>query len=114
GSLTMLVLEKQKDINVLIALGSQRSFIQKIFLSEGFLVAIIGGVIGMVLALIIAWLQIHVGLIKLEGESFLIQYFPVQLKLSDFILVGLTVLVIAFLASWLPSRKAATNEFSLR
>jgi lipoprotein-releasing system permease protein len=114
GSLTMLVLEKQKDISVLIALGSQRSFIQKIFLSEGFLVAIIGGIIGMALALVIAWLQMNVGLVRLEGESFLIEYFPVTLKPGDFFLVGATVLVIAFLASWLPSRKAAMNEFTLR
>jgi lipoprotein-releasing system permease protein len=114
GSLTMLVLEKQKDINVLIAMGTQRNFIQKIFLSEGLLIAIIGGVIGMVLALVIAWLQIHFKLISLEGGSFLIDYFPITLKISDFLLVGLTVLVIALLASWLPSRKAALNEFNLR
>jgi lipoprotein-releasing system permease protein len=114
GSLTMLVLEKQKDINVLIAMGTQRNFIQKIFLSEGLLIAIIGGVIGMLLALVIAWLQVHFKLVPLTGGSFLIDYFPVSLKISDFLLVGLTVLVIALLASWLPSRKAALNEFNLR
>jgi len=114
GSLTMLVLEKQKDINVMIAMGTQRRFIQKIFLSEGLLIAIIGGLIGMLLALVIAWLQIHFKLIPLAGGSFLIDYFPVSLKISDFLLVGLTVLVIALLASWLPSRKAALNEFNLR
>lgn len=114
GSLTMLVLEKQKDINVMIAMGTQRSFIQKIFLSEGLLIAIIGGLIGMLLALIISWLQVHVGLVRLEGGSFLVNYFPVSLKISDFLLVGLTVLVIALLASWLPSRKASLNEFNLR
>ena len=114
GSLTMLVLEKEKDINVLIALGAQRSFIQKIFLTEGLLIAIIGGIIGMLLALIMAWLQIHFKLIPLAGGSFLIDYFPVTLKLNDFLLVGATVLVIALLASLLPSRKAASNEFNLR
>ena len=114
GSLTMLVLEKQKDINVLIALGTQRNFIQKIFLTEGMLIAILGGVIGMLLALLLAWLQIRFGLVRLEGGSFLVQYFPVTLKISDFLLVGATVLVIAVLASWLPSRKAAMNEFNLR
>ena len=114
GSLTMLVLEKQKDINVMIAMGTQRSFIQKIFLSEGLLIAIIGGMIGMLLALVIAWLQMRFGLVRLEGGSFLVNYFPVSLKISDFLLVGLTVFVIAILASWLPSRKAALNEFNLR
>jgi lipoprotein-releasing system permease protein len=114
GALTMLVLEKEKDISVLHALGGNRNFIQKIFLSEGLLLAFIGGSLGMALALLLAWMQINFKLIPLEGGSFLIDYFPVKLKIRDFILVGTTILVIALLASWLPSRKAAMNEFSLR
>lgn len=114
GALTMLVLEKEKDISVLHALGGNKNFIQKIFLSEGLLLALIGGGVGMVLALIIALLQVNFKLIPLEGGSFLIDYFPVKLQLQDFLLVGATVLVIALLASWIPSRKAADQEFSLR
>ncbi|MGZ8558288.1 MAG: FtsX-like permease family protein [Chitinophagaceae bacterium] len=114
GALTMLVLEKQKDISVLHALGANKNFIQKIFLSEGLLLAFIGTVVGMLLALIIALLQINFHLIPLEGGSFLIDYFPVKLRLSDFLLVTATVFVIAVLASWLPSRKAANQQFSLR
>lgn len=114
GALTMLVLEKQKDISVLHALGGSRNFIQKIFLSEGMLLALIGGGIGMLLALLIAWLQIQYHLIPLQGGSFLIDYFPVKLRLMDFVLVGATVFVIALIASWLPARKAAAQDFSLR
>jgi lipoprotein-releasing system permease protein len=114
SSLTMLVIEKQKDISIINALGGNRNFIQRIFLSEGLLIGIIGGVLGMILALVIAWLQINYKLIPLQGGSFLIDYFPVQLKLMDFVLVGLTVLLIALLASWIPSRKAVSAEFSLR
>ncbi len=114
GALTMLVLEKQKDISVLHALGGNRNFIQKIFLSEGMLLAIIGCGVGMLLALLIAFLQIQYHLIPLAGGSFLIDYFPVKLRLMDFLLVGATVFVIALIASWLPSRKAAAQEFSLR
>ncbi len=114
SSLTMLVIEKEKDISVLHALGGNTSFIQKVFLSEGLLLAIIGGIVGMLLALLLAWMQVHFKLIPLEGGSFLIDYFPVQLKASDFILVSITVLIIALLASWIPARKAALNEFSLR
>jgi len=114
GALTMLVLEKQKDIAVLHALGGNKNFIQKIFLSEGLLLAVIGGVVGMLLALLIAWLQINYHLIPLEGGSFLIDYFPVKLRVIDFLLVGATVFIIAFVASWLPSRRAVANEFSLR
>jgi len=114
SSLTMLVIEKEKDINVLHALGGNKNFIQNIFLSEGILLAVLGGIAGMLLALLLAWLQVNFRLIPLEGGSFLINYFPVKLKVGDFLLVAATVLVIALLASWVPSRKAALNEFSLR
>lgn len=114
GALTMLVLEKRKDIGVLTALGANRSFIQRVFLTEGMLLALIGCGIGMLLALLIAWLQMKFHFIPLAGGSFLIDYFPVQLRLADFILVGVTVFVIALIASWLPSKKAANQHFSLR
>jgi lipoprotein-releasing system permease protein len=114
SSLTMLVIEKEKDITVLHALGGNRNFIQSIFLSEGLLLGVIGGVLGMLLALLLAWLQVTFKLIPLQGGSFLIDYFPVSLKIEDFLLVSATVIVIALLASWVPSRKAAMNEFSLR
>ncbi|MFZ9386312.1 MAG: FtsX-like permease family protein [Chitinophagaceae bacterium] len=113
GALTMLVLEKQKDISVLYALGGNRGFIRKVFLSEGLLLAGIGGGIGMLLALLIAWLQIRYHLVPLGG-SFLISHFPVKLRAMDFLLIGGTVFFIALVASWLPSRKAAGQEFSLR
>jgi lipoprotein-releasing system permease protein len=114
GALTMLVLEKQKDISVLYALGAHRGIIQRIFLSEGMLLALIGGMAGMLLALVIAILQMKFHLIPLSGGSFLIDYFPVQLRPADFLLVGATVFVIALIASWIPARKAARQEFSLR
>ncbi len=114
GALRMLSLEKQKDIAALHAMGANSWFIQKIFLSEGFLLAIIGGMAGMLLAIIIALLQIKFHLIPLTGGSFLIDYFPVKLHAMDFLLVGVTIFVIALIASWMPSRKAAAQEFSLR
>ena len=114
SSLTMLVLEKQKDISILHALGGNNNFIQRIFVSEGLLIGIFGGIAGIILALIIAWLQINYGLIRLQGGSFLIDYYPVKLKWPDFVLVAATGLFIALLASWIPARKAARQEFSLR
>ena len=114
GALTMLVLEKQKDISVLHALGANRGFVMRIFLGEGFLLALIGGGLGMLMALVVALLQLKYHLIPLTGGSFLINYFPVQLRLMDFLLVGATVFVIALLASWIPSRQASRQAFSLR
>jgi lipoprotein-releasing system permease protein len=114
GALTMLVLEKKQDISVLHALGADRSFIQRIFLSEGMLLALLGGGSGMLIAFIIAFLQTKFHFIPLQGSTFMIDYFPVKMVISDFILVGLTVLVIALLASWIPARKAAKQQFALR
>lgn len=114
GALTMLVLEKQKDIGVLQALGADRSFIQRIFMSEGLLLALMGTITGMLLAYIIIILQINYHLIPLKGGSFLINYFPVKPRFADFLLVSGTVFLIAMLASWFPSKKAAGQEFSLR
>lgn len=114
GALTMLVLEKKQDISVLHALGANKNFIQKIFLSEGLLLGIIGGGVGMLLALLIGTLQIKYHLIPLQGNTFMIDYFPVKMVMSDFLLVALTVMVIALIASWIPARKAALQQFVLR
>jgi lipoprotein-releasing system permease protein len=114
GALTMLVLEKRGDISVLHALGGSRSLIQKIFLSEGILLAGIGGGVGMLLALAMALAQIKYKLVPLQGGSFLIDYFPVKLNSADFLLVGVTVMVIAVVASWIPARKRHGQQFRLR
>ncbi len=114
GALTMLVLEKQKDIQILKAMGSSDGLIQKIFLSEGLLLATIGGGGGVLLAFFIGWLQVTFKLIKLEGHTFLIDHYPVKFFASDVLLVVGTVLLIAILASWFPSRKAAMQPVELR
>jgi lipoprotein-releasing system permease protein len=114
GALTMLVLEKRKDISVLQSLGADGALIKKIFLSEGILLAVVGAGTGIILALVIAFLQMKFHLIKLIGNSFLIDYFPVKLVVTDFILVALTSLVIAFCASWFPARKASQQMFNLK
>lgn len=114
GALTMLVLEKQKDIQVLKALGTSNGLIQKIFLSEGLLLASVGGGMGVLLAVIICWLQVKYKLVKLQGNSFLIDYYPVKLIASDFALVLLTVITVAWIASWLPARKASLQPIELR
>lgn len=113
GSLTMLVLEKQKDIQVLKAMGASSGRIQSIFISEGFLLAGIGAGAGMLLALLICWAQQKFALIKLEGGSFVINQYPVKIMLPDFLLVSATVILVAFLASWLPARKAAESRMDL-
>lgn len=114
GALTMLVLEKKEDIGVLHAIGASREFIKRIFLTEGLLLALIGGGVGMLLALLVALAQMKFHLIPLQGDTFMIAYFPVKLNPWDFLLVGATVLVISLLAAFIPARKAANQQVVLR
>lgn len=114
GALTMLVMEKQKDIGLLKAIGANESLIQRIFLSEGLVLATIGGVIGMLLAYIICIVQLKFHLVKLEGGTFIIDYYPVAMSGWDFLLVSSTVFVVTVVASWLPARKAALQLHSLK
>ncbi len=114
SALTMLVLEKQKDISVLQSMGAHQSMIKKIFLSEGLLLGGIGATAGIIMAVLICLLQLKFKLIKLGGGSFLIDYFPVKLIVTDFLLVAGTASCIAFVASWLPAHTASKQSFELK
>ncbi|MBX2931683.1 MAG: ABC transporter permease [Chitinophagaceae bacterium] len=113
GSLTMLVLEKQKDIAILKAMGATDNTIQYIFISNGLILALIGSSIGIALASFICWLQIKFKLLKLGG-SFVVDYYPVEMRLQDFVLVILTVFIVLFIASYIPASKAGKQKLSLK
>lgn len=112
--LTMLVLEKQKDISILRSMGTTQWGIQKIFLFEGILIGSIGAAIGIFLAITICLLQLNFKLIKIKGGSFLIDYFPVKILASDIILIAFTSIIIAIIAAWFPSKKAASKQVQLK
>jgi lipoprotein-releasing system permease protein len=114
GALTMLVLEKQKDIAVLKAMGADNRYIQRIFLSEGFVLAGIGGGAGILLAVAICLLQMKFKFVKLGGGSFIIDYYPVKMVPTDFVLVVSTIFIIASIAAYIPSRKASLQQFTLK
>lgn len=109
GALTMLVLEKQKDIYMLHAMGSNAMDIQKIFLILSGIMAFTGALIGAAIAGIIICLQYYFHIIKLGGTSFVIDYYPVKPIWEDFVAVTLLVILIALLAGWFPARKAARS-----
>ncbi|NCI47321.1 FtsX-like permease family protein [Sediminibacterium soli] len=114
GALTMLVLEKQKDIAVLKAMGASDAKLQRIFLTEGILLACLGGGAGILLAALFCWLQLRFKLISLGGNTFIIDYYPVKMLPADFLLVTATILLISVLAAWLPARKASAQFVSLK
>lgn len=114
SALTMLVLEKRKDISILRSMGTTRNGIRKIFLSEGLLLGMIGTGTGILLALLLCVLQMKFHWIKLQGGSFLIDYFPVKMLLPDFLMVACTAVAIAFIASWFPANKASGQKIALK
>jgi lipoprotein-releasing system permease protein len=115
GSLSMLVIEKEKDISILKTMGMTNYKIKSIFLSTGVFISLFGASLGAALALLICLLQQHFKLIKLGSEgSFLIEAYPVKLQLVDFIMIFATVLIISILASWIPAIKASKKEIELR
>lgn len=104
GSLTMLVIDKVKDIAILSSLGASKNLIKKIFLFEGMMITMSGCVLGLLLGLLFCFFQQHYSLIKMgEDSNTLISAYPVALKYKDFILVFITVGVFSFLASALSS-----------
>ena len=114
SALTMLVLEKKQDISILQSMGASSTQIKKIFLSEGFLLGIIGTSIGVVSAILICLLQLKFEIIKIQGGSFLIDYFPVKMIVSDFLMVICVAFIIVFIASWLPAQKASKQPLMLK
>jgi len=114
GALSMLVLEKKKDIAVLRALGASNQRIRNIFLLEGLLLAGIGAVAGIILGGGICFIQEYFQFIKLGGSTFIIDYYPVKTKVLDFLLVMATVTAISFTAAWVTAQKTSAQPFELR
>ena len=104
GSLTMLIIEKERDIEILRSLGADNTLIRKIFIFEGWLISIIGASAGIVLGFAICWIQQKYGLVRLQSDSLIINAYPVVMKIKDFIMVPVTVLLIGFWAAWYPVR----------
>jgi lipoprotein-releasing system permease protein len=114
GALAMLVLEKQKDIGILRAMGADAATIKKIFFVEGMLWSLVGGVIGIILGDSLCLLQQKTGLLKI-GSAFVVDSYPVQMELQDVGLVITTILVVGLLASWYPAVRATkTIDVSLK
>lgn len=111
GALTMLVLEKQKDIHVLHAMGATASTIQKIFLSLSIVMSLTGALIGGLIASCLIFLQAQFHFIQLQGVSFVIDYYPVKAVWTDYLAVIVLVVLIAIVAGWVPAKKAAGRIF---
>jgi lipoprotein-releasing system permease protein len=103
GALTMLIIEKRKDIKTLYSMGADLSLIRNIFMREGFLITGVGAVIGLVLGLGVCWLQMKFHFVKF-GDEFVIPYYPIELQLKDFAWIFGLIMLIGFFAALYPVR----------
>ena len=110
-SLSLLVIEKRKDLRTLLAIGISRSQLFKTIMWVGFLICFSGAILGMVFGFILAWAQQTFGIIGLGIPNALIDAYPIKMELMDFVWTSLVVLTITMLASIIPARKAVEMTF---
>lgn len=111
GSLTMIVLQKNRDIGIMLTMGFSPKKIKNIFLKQGLFVGLIGCGLGGFIGLALSWLQQVYGFVKLPGSrSFIINAYPVHIQLSDVIIILTGSLILCLLASWYPAKRASHVE----
>jgi lipoprotein-releasing system permease protein len=111
GSLSMLMIDKRKDTEILKALGADNSLIQRIFMNEGLLISVAGGLIGLLLGIILVLLQQQFGFVKFgTGGNYVVDAYPVLLKFKDVLLIFATILVVGCTSAFLTVRHAMRKE----
>ncbi|MBA4251852.1 MAG: hypothetical protein C0425_09655 [Chlorobiaceae bacterium] len=108
SSLSMSVIEKKRDLGILQAMGMEQNQIKKIFINQGLIVGLVGTLVGFALGIFVYWLQITYKIYPLNPLQYKIDALPMELRLFDFIAVGLASITLSFLASFYPAKKAVT------
>ena len=107
GSLSMLMIDKRKDTGILKAMGADNRLVQRIFLNEGLLIAVAGGLIGLLLGIVLVLLQQRFGFVKFgTGGNYVVDAYPVLLKMKDVLLIFATIVVVGGAAAFLTVRRA--------
>ena len=108
GTLSMLIIDKNKDITLLKAMGADKVLIKKIFINEGLLISVVGGILGLLLGIAAVLIQQHFGIIRLgNGDgNYIIEAYPVALEFGDIILVFITITIIGSIAAFFTANKS--------
>ena len=112
GSLSMLIIDKQNDVITLRNLGASDKQITQIFLFEGRIISVIGAIVGILLGLLLCWLQQQFGFVKM-GDSegtFVVNAYPVSVHYIDVVFVFFTVIIVGWLAVWYPVKTFTKNH----
>ena len=111
GSLSMLMIDKRKDTEILKSMGADKRLIQRIFLNEGLLISVAGGIIGLLLGIILVLLQQQFGFVKFgTGGNYVVDAYPVLLKLKDVLLIFATILVVGCTSAFFTVRHAMRKK----
>ena len=112
GSLSMLIIDKRKDTAVLKSMGADNRLIRKIFMNEGLLISVAGGLLGLVLGMVLVLLQQRFGFVKFGAGSgnYVVDAYPVLLKIKDVLLIFATILAVGCTSSFLTVRHAASRS----
>lgn len=109
GSLTMIVIQKRRDIGILITMGYSKTAIKTIFRKQGLYIGLIGCVFGGFLGLLLSWMQLKFHIVKLS-TAFIIDAYPIQIQLMDVTIILLGSLFLCIVASWFPATRASEIE----
>ena len=109
-TLNMLVIEKQKDISVLLAMGASGRLIKSIFWFEGAIISLVGASIGLLLGFIICSIQLNFGIVSMGMETSVVSAYPVKMQFLDFLYTAICVIIITFLASYRPAAVASKTQ----
>lgn len=106
-SLSMLAIEKRRDMSVLFAFGATKAMVKGIFLKQGIIIAMVGSVLGLLLGLFICWIQQTYELVSLGLSNAVSQAYPVKIIWTDFLMVGLSITIITILTAYRPAALAS-------
>ncbi len=114
GTITMLIIEKKKDVQILRNMGASKSLIEKIFIAEGVLINLLGGGLGLLLGAAICFVQQQFGLITMgqTNAEYLITAYPVQMNLLDFVLIFVVISITGILSTWIPVKRIIKTTFA--
>lgn len=113
GSLTMLIIEKKKDISILRSMGADMLLVRRIFLFEGMLITSIGAISGLLLGLLICWVQITFHVVKFS-EGYVVDAYPMEIQWNDILVISGVVMLIGLFAAWYPVRVFTKQASSLK
>lgn len=106
SSLIMVVMEKKKEIGILMAMGASKNSISKIFIFQGFIIGITGTFCGVLLGILLCYLQMKFELVALPSDVYFLNAMPIKMETTDFVLVSLSSIVLVLLSTIYPARKA--------